>query len=86
MHFRSCNKNSGPFSHGPRDCIGKNLAGIEARLAIAQIIWHFDLDIEPIDNGGPNWPWNKEDDFKHVKAVAGPMFKPLWVKLTRVAR
>lgn len=77
---------SRPFSYGPRDCIGKNLAGIEVRLAIAQIIYNFDMDIEPIENGGPNWSWNKEGDFKHVRAVAGPVFHPLWVRLTRVVR
>ena len=62
------------------------MAGIEARLAIAHIIWHFDLDIEPIENGGPNWGWNSEDDFKHVKAVAGPIFPPLWVKLKKAVK
>lgn len=77
---------SRPFSYGPRDCIGKNLAGIEARLAIAHIIWNFDMEIEPIENGGPNWAWDKEGDWKHVNAVAGPIFAPLYVKLTKVVR
>ncbi|POS70591.1 cytochrome P450 monooxygenase [Diaporthe helianthi] len=77
---------SRPFSYGPRDCIGKNLAGIEVRLAIAHIIWNFDLDIEPIENGGPNWAWDKEGDWRHVRAVAGPIFSPLYMKLTKVVR
>lgn len=77
---------SRPFSYGPRDCIGKNLAGIEVRLAIAHILWNFDLDIEPIENGGRNWGWTKEGDWKHVRAVAGPIYHPLWVKLTKVVR
>jgi cytochrome P450 len=75
---------SRPFSYGPRDCIGKNLAGIEIRLAIAHILWNFDLDIEPIGGGGRNWAWDREDDWKHVTAVAGPIFAPLWIRLTKV--
>ncbi|KAJ2984707.1 hypothetical protein NUW58_g5919 [Xylaria curta] len=37
-----------PFSVGPRDCIGKNLAWAEIRLILAYLVWHFDfLGIEP---------------------------------------
>ncbi|KAI0406620.1 isotrichodermin C-15 hydroxylase [Xylaria palmicola] len=37
-----------PFSVGPRDCIGKNLAWAQMRLIIAHLVWHFDfLAIEP---------------------------------------
>ncbi|KAI0110936.1 isotrichodermin C-15 hydroxylase [Nemania sp. FL0031] len=37
-----------PFSTGPRDCIGKNLAWAEMRLILAQLVWNFDfLDVEP---------------------------------------
>ncbi|KAL1640058.1 hypothetical protein SLS58_007325 [Diplodia intermedia] len=34
-----------PFSYGPRNCIGKNLAYHEMRLILANILWHFDLDL-----------------------------------------
>lgn len=77
---------SRPFSYGPRDCIGKNLAGIESRLAIAHMLWHFDLEIEPIENGGPNWAWDKEGDWKHITSVGSPSFPPLWVRLERAVR
>ena len=34
-----------PFSHGPRNCIGKNLAYAEMRLLLASILWNFDLQL-----------------------------------------
>ncbi|KAI3325720.1 isotrichodermin C-15 hydroxylase [Xylariaceae sp. AK1471] len=37
-----------PFSVGPRDCIGKNLAWAEMRLILAHLVWKIDfLAIEP---------------------------------------
>ena len=36
-----------PFSMGPRNCIGKNLAYNEMRLLLAKVLWHFDLQLEP---------------------------------------
>ncbi|CAG9982954.1 unnamed protein product [Clonostachys byssicola] len=37
-----------PFSVGPRNCIGKNLAYAEMRMILARIIWNFDLRlVEP---------------------------------------
>ncbi|RSM03390.1 hypothetical protein CDV31_010524 [Fusarium ambrosium] len=32
-----------PFSIGPRDCIGKNLANAEMRLILARLAWNFDI-------------------------------------------
>ncbi|KAK4175477.1 putative cytochrome P450 pisatin demethylase-like protein [Triangularia setosa] len=32
-----------PFSVGPRNCIGKNLAYVEMRVILARFIWNFDL-------------------------------------------
>ncbi|KAF1930395.1 cytochrome P450 3A4 [Didymella exigua CBS 183.55] len=34
-----------PFSFGPRNCLGKNLAYAETRLILAKILWHFDLEL-----------------------------------------
>ncbi|KAJ5941998.1 Averantin hydroxylase [Penicillium verrucosum] len=42
-----------PFSFGPRNCIGRNLANIELRLILAKIFWHFDLELSPECR---NWP------------------------------
>ncbi|EOD46337.1 putative cytochrome p450 protein [Neofusicoccum parvum UCRNP2] len=34
-----------PFSIGPRNCLGKNLAYHESRVILAKILWHFDLKL-----------------------------------------
>ncbi|KAL1961979.1 hypothetical protein VTN77DRAFT_714 [Rasamsonia byssochlamydoides] len=34
-----------PFSTGPRNCLGKNLAYHEMRLILAKVLWHFDLSL-----------------------------------------
>ncbi|KAL7625624.1 hypothetical protein AAE478_004844 [Parahypoxylon ruwenzoriense] len=35
---------SQPFSFGPRNCIGRNLAYVEMKIIIARLIWHFDIE------------------------------------------
>lgn len=34
-----------PFSTGPRNCIGKNLARAEMRFILARLLWKFDLEL-----------------------------------------
>ncbi|KAK3381046.1 cytochrome P450 monooxygenase [Podospora didyma] len=34
-----------PFSVGPRNCIGKNLAYVEMRVILARFIWNFDFEL-----------------------------------------
>ncbi|KAK8098118.1 uncharacterized protein PG998_013604 [Apiospora kogelbergensis] len=34
-----------PFSAGPRDCVGKNLANGEMRLILARLLWNFDIEL-----------------------------------------
>lgn len=41
-----------PFSFGPRNCLGKNLARAEMRLIMAKLLWKFDLELV---DGGKNW-------------------------------
>ncbi|THY02436.1 putative P450 monooxygenase [Aureobasidium pullulans] len=36
-----------PFSFGPRNCIGKNLAYAEMRLIMAKVLFEFDLELDP---------------------------------------
>lgn len=39
---RACTQ---PFSFGPRNCLGKNLAKAEMRLVMAKLLWSFDLEL-----------------------------------------
>lgn len=34
-----------PFSVGPRNCIGRNLADAEMRMILARVLWNFDLEL-----------------------------------------
>ena len=39
-----------PFSVGPRNCIGVNLAYAEIRLVLGRLLWNFDLQL-PVQRG-----------------------------------
>jgi cytochrome P450 len=43
-----------PFSHGPGNCIGKNLAYAELRLILARLTWEFDILPQPENEGWAN--------------------------------
>lgn len=45
-----------PFSVGPRNCIGRNLAFSEMRQILARVLWNFDLEL--VD--GVNIHWEKQ--------------------------
>ncbi|EOD51467.1 putative cytochrome p450 protein [Neofusicoccum parvum UCRNP2] len=64
-----------PFSYGPRNCIGKNLAYHEMRLILANVLWHYDLELCPESQ---NW----EDQKVYIIWEKGP----LMCKLKPVAR
>jgi cytochrome P450 len=53
-----------PFSFGPRDCIGRNLAYHEMRLIMARLLWNFDLALE---EQSKNW---------HEQKIRGLWEKP----------
>ncbi|KAI2631083.1 cytochrome P450 [Hypoxylon sp. NC1633] len=40
-----------PFSYGPRNCIGRNLAYAEMRLILAKIIFNFDMELSEDSRG-----------------------------------
>ncbi|TLD10708.1 hypothetical protein PgNI_06547 [Pyricularia grisea] len=42
-----------PFSVGPRDCIGKNLANAEMRLILAKTVWS--LDLLSVESNSQGW-------------------------------
>ncbi|KAK4681747.1 hypothetical protein QC764_110160 [Podospora pseudoanserina] len=44
-----------PFSVGPRNCIGRNLAYAEMRLIMARLLWNFDLELMPESE-----EWNRQ--------------------------
>ncbi len=44
-----------PFSFGPRNCIGKNLAYAEMRLIMARLLWRFDLSISEGQTDWEGW-------------------------------
>ncbi|OJJ85332.1 cytochrome P450 [Aspergillus glaucus CBS 516.65] len=34
-----------PFSYGPRNCLGKNMAYAEMRVILAKLLWNFDMEL-----------------------------------------
>lgn len=46
---------SQPFSTGPRNCIGRQLAYAEMRLILARLLWNFDLHLDETKMGGSDW-------------------------------
>lgn len=65
-----------PFSFGPRNCLGKNLAYAEMRLILAKVIWSFDLELEA----------ECRDWMKRCKVVTLYDKPPLMVKVNDVRK
>ncbi|RHZ70708.1 hypothetical protein CDV55_104320 [Aspergillus turcosus] len=63
-----------PFSFGPRNCLGKNLAYSELRLILAKVLYHFDLSLVPESVGWDRQKtfllWEKRKLMVHLKARA----------------
>lgn len=68
-----------PFSAGPRNCLGKNLAYMEMRLVVARLLWNF--DIVSID-GAP--AWDPAGEMRHKRAFMVWEKQPLMIKLKNV--
>lgn len=55
-----------PFSLGPHNCPGQNLAWLELRLILARLLWEFDLSVPPgmdlpvWEDQGIWWFWEKQ--------------------------
>lgn len=72
--FASDNKDCmQPFSFGPRNCLGKNIARAEIRLLLAKLLWRFDWELQP---GQDQWMRQKVQGFWQKK--------PLYCVLTPV--
>jgi aspirochlorine biosynthesis cytochrome P450 monooxygenase len=65
-----------PFSLGPRNCIGMNLAYMEMRIILARLLWNFNMELCEESN---NWA-------DGVKVFMIYQRQPLLVKLTPVVR
>lgn len=64
-----------PFSFGPRNCLGKNLAYHEMRLILSSMLWHFDISL--VDN---STVWTDQKDYGLWEKT------PLWINATPVVR
>ncbi|KAE8153054.1 cytochrome P450 [Aspergillus avenaceus] len=47
-----------PFSVGPRNCIGRNLAYSEMRLILARVLWNFDIELCQ-----ESYDWNQQRSY-----------------------
>lgn len=63
---------SQPFSVGPRNCIGRQLAYAEIRLILAKLLWNFDLELDGSRMQGRDWIGEQGVWILWVKG-------PLWV-------
>jgi len=64
-----------PFSVGPRNCIGRNLAYHECRLLLTEVFWKFDLELV-----------DESRDWTDQKVFSFWDKSPLWVQLRRAVR
>ncbi|KAL2815736.1 cytochrome P450 [Aspergillus granulosus] len=64
-----------PFSFGPRNCLGKNLAYSELRMILAKVLFYFDLSLAPVSVGWDKqrtfFLWEKNPLMVHLKPRAG---------------
>ncbi|KAJ5913921.1 hypothetical protein N7504_002804 [Penicillium tannophilum] len=60
-----------PFSFGPRNCIGRNLAYVEMRIILARMVFNFDMELDQ-----PSDVWTDQQCFILWSK------KPLMIKLT----
>ncbi|OBS23183.1 hypothetical protein FPOA_03738 [Fusarium poae] len=75
LYVNDCKAVLQPFSMGPRDCIGKNLAYVEMRLLLARLLWKFDVELIPESRN-----WNDQNIYLLWEKGR------LQVKLTEVVR
>jgi cytochrome P450 len=58
-----------PFSYGPANCVGKQLAYVEMRMTLCHLLHRFTLKFAPGYN-----PWQYEENYHdHYIVVKGPL-------------
>ncbi|KXJ90965.1 trichothecene C-15 hydroxylase [Microdochium bolleyi] len=62
-----------PFSAGPRNCIGRNLAYAEIRMVLARLVLNFDMEINPADK---TWNVDQKAFFVWDKPLLRVWLKP----------
>ena len=64
-----------PFSHGPRNCLGKNLAYNEMRSILARVIFAFDMELCPESQNWSDQPtfllWEKPPLMVQLRTARG---------------
>ena len=66
-----------PFSVGPRNCIGRNLAYLEMRLILAKVLFNFDMELDRARSND----WADQLSFSTLWEKG-----PLWVSLKPVTK
>jgi cytochrome P450 len=64
-----------PFSVGPTNCAGKNLAWLEMRIAVTTIVSRFDLKLDPSYNS-QKWYEDMSDYFAMIKGPLPTILSP----------
>ncbi|KAI7787587.1 isotrichodermin c-15 hydroxylase [Diaporthe eres] len=64
-----------PFSFGPRNCIGKNLAYAETKTVLSRMVWNFDMKLHPdsigwLDRQKTYTTWQKDEMKVEIKPRA----------------
>ena len=65
-----------PFSLGPRNCLGRNLAHLEMRLVLTYLLWTFDLELPKHQMSAGPGKWEDQNNWILWEKA------PLMVKLT----
>jgi cytochrome P450 len=63
-----------PFSVGPRNCIGQNLANAEMRLILARLVWKFDMELAKESR---NWMKDQKIWLTYEKRLLTVNLKPV---------
>lgn len=63
-----------PFSFGPRNCIGRNLAHAEMRIILARLTFNFDMELDERSADWDSWEAGQRTYFLREKG-------PIYVKL-----